>query len=67
MSGQFFQTYQDFHFFQRVTADRRYFRSEHTDRFLSAELDSCSRRIWAVGTGFPLYRARSEMTGKSAT
>jgi hypothetical protein len=58
MSGPFFQTYQDFHFFQRVTADRRYFRSEQTDLFLSAVLDSCSSRIWMIKTGFPLYRAQ---------
>jgi RES domain-containing protein len=58
MSGLFFQTYQDFHFFRRVTSDRRYFRSEQTDRFLSAVLDSCSSRIWTIEMGFPLYRAQ---------
>jgi RES domain-containing protein len=58
MSSTFFETYQDFHFFRRVTSDRRYFRSDQTKQFLRAVLDSCSTRELVMKKEYPLYRAQ---------
>jgi len=51
--------YRDFHFFKRVTmGDRRYFRSEQSDRFLLAILDGCASRILNMEKGNVLFRAQ---------
>jgi hypothetical protein len=55
----FFQTYQDFEFFKRVTtSNRRYFRSEQSDRFMCAILDSCASRVLDLEKGNILFRAQ---------
>jgi RES domain-containing protein len=58
MSPSIFQSYQDFHFFRRVTSDRRYFRSDQSEQFLRAVLNSCSTREWILKKEYPLYRAQ---------
>jgi RES domain-containing protein len=57
-SGSIFETYQAFHYFRRETFDRRYFRSEQTDRFLSGVLDSCSSRVLTMHRNSVLFRAQ---------
>jgi hypothetical protein len=58
-SRPFFQTYQDFHFFKRITTgDRRYFRSEQSEHFLRAILDGCANRILNMEKGNVLFRAQ---------
>jgi hypothetical protein len=58
MTAPFFKSHEDFNYFRRETFDRRYFRSENTDQFLAAVLDSCSSRVLLLKEGDVLYRAQ---------
>jgi RES domain len=57
-SGSVFETNQAFHYFRRETFDRRYFRSQQTDKFLSGVLDSCSSRVLTMQKDTVLFRAQ---------
>lgn len=57
MTKSIFESYDIFHHFRRETFDRRYFRSEGSERFLKGVLDTCSSRILMMPKATPLFRA----------